>query len=171
MLKDRLSDLQIICQRTCKYFVMICWFLGLLIGVEIAAGADSSTFLWMLSDRFTVSISGLLSVVALPFLLTAIAVLFSNRSLLLTVVFFKAVCFGYLGYGITSLFGGASWLVQFFLLFSDVFITPLLMLCWIRCADARETVFKSEFLFCFAVSLAVWGMDILFISPFSASIL
>lgn len=171
MHKNRLSDLQTFCQRTCKHSVVACWFLGLLIGVEIAAGADSSSFLWMLSDGFTVSISGLLSVVVLPFLLTAIAVLFSGSILLLAVVFFKALCVGWLGYGIALIFGEASWLAQFILMFSDVFITPLLMLFWIRSADVQLPLRKVELLFCFAVSLVVWGMDVLIISPFSASIL
>lgn len=168
---DCSSDLQNFWQRSCKGFLVICWFLGLLVGIVIACGADDSYFLTMLSDEFTVSITGLLMVVVLPFLFTAVAVFLSNRFMLLTVVFLKAFSFGYIGFGIMSVYSSASWLVRFLLMFSDICSLPLLMWLWIRCTDQLDHFPKAELLVCLAVSLAFGILDVWIVSPFSAMLL
>lgn len=159
-------------QRSCKLFLLLCWILGLLLGMISAAGAGDSFFLMMRgADNLTVSIPGLLLVTALPFLFTAFAVFFSQPWLLLLLAFMKAFSFGFCAFGIMAVYGTASWLVGFLLMFTDACTMPLLMWLWLRHCDLSGQRFSRDVVVCFAAALVLGIIDICLISPFSAMLL
>lgn len=159
-------------RRSCKLLLMVCWISGLMLGMITAVGAGDSFFLTMRgADLIAVSIPGLLLVTLLPFLLTAIAVIFSRPWLLLAVIFCKAFSFGFCTFGILSVYASASWLVQLLLMFTDGCTLPLLMWFWLHHGNLSEKPIFRDFAVCTAAALALGILDICVVSPFAAMLL
>ena len=152
-------------QRTCKYILAFTWIFGLLLGVYAAAHSGNSFSLMMRGYDFTVSISGLLLMNALPFLLSALAVYLSQPILLLTVVAFKAFLFGYCCCGLMTVYGDDFWLMQLLLMFSDLALSPLLMWFWVRCLQQPGQCSVQAGLIFSVVIIAVTAVDICIVSP------
>ena len=158
----------------CKRMLLslACAFIfGLISGVLISMSASGALDSTMRAAPFScVSISGLLSAILLPFLLSAFAVYLSCPWLLLPIAFCKAFLITFLGLGVLDAFGSAGWLIRFLLMFGDVITLPLLW--WylyqviLRPASrVRCTLVAAVF------SLAVGGLDHYVISPFLANLI
>lgn len=159
-------------QRSCKLILAACWILGLIAGMLVAAGAGDSFSLMMRGVGFSaVSIPGLLLVTALPFLLTALAVFLSQPWMLLLLVFVKAFSFSFCASGIMAVYGSASWLVRFLLMFADGCTLPLLMWLWLRHGDLSGKQVSRDLAVCTAAALALGLLEICAVSPFAAMLL
>lgn len=166
------SHLPNLWQRTCKLILPLLWSIGLMIGMLAAAGAGDSFFLMMRgADVSAVSIPGLLMITVLPFLLTAIAVSFSQPWLLAVLVFLKAFSYGFCAFGISRVFADADWLVRLLLMFTDGCGLPLLMWLWLRHNSISRKRFWSELTVCIAVSVCLGILDHYYVSPFLAVLL
>ena len=146
------------------------WLTGLLSGAYIACSSNPSVFLLMRSaPRSAVSIVGLLAVMLLPLLLTALAVYISRIFFLIPVAFVKAFLFSYLSVAVYCSRSTGGWLLWFLFLFSDIFSAPVFLRLWMRIsgAERKGTLFLGS-----AVAVLMIGfLDFQYISPFLAKIL
>ena len=159
-------DLLHLWQRTCKYILVFSWIFGLLLGMHAAVQSGDSFSLMMRGFDLTVSISGLLLMVALPFLLSAFAVYFSQPLFLLLTVLGKAFVFGFSSCGLLTAYGDAFWLMQLLLMFSDFASLPFLMWFWFRCVESTLRSHVRTGLVLTAVMIALVVVDICIVSPF-----
>ena len=109
-----------------------CFLAGFVLGIRMSHGAELSVSLMRSALYGTVSIVGLLAVLLLPFLFSALAVYFSKSQLLYGIAFLKAFLFAFIATAVSSVFGNAGWLARFLILFSDSLNLPLLWLYWLR---------------------------------------
>lgn len=155
-----------------KWFLAICWFIGMLFG--IGAGRNASDFLipTMRSAAVaTVSIPGLLVASALPFLLSAYAVSISEPWLLLIISAYKAFGFSFCAFAVSLTFGQSGWLVRFLFLFSDHCLIPVLYLYWLRHISGERTFSFWEAVAVTAVAVLIGCIDYYLISPFLATLI
>ena len=171
MYKSHHFDLLNFWQRTCKYILVFTWIFGLVLGLYAALRSGDSFALMMRGFDLTVSISGLLLMVALPFLLSAFAVYFSQPLLFLLTVLGKAFVFGYCSCGLVTAYGDAFWLMQLLLMFSDFASLPFLMWFWFRCAHGAVKNHIKTWLVLAAVVTALVVVDICIVSPFVTMLL
>ncbi len=157
--------------QTCKVMICICWIIGLFLGMFTSVGADDYLFLMMRGGVCSsVSIPGLL-IFALPFLITALAVYFSQFWLICLVVLCKAFSFGFSACAITVVFSSAAWLVRFLLMFGDALALPILMWLWLRHGSKPDKGFLSEITVCTVAVLLLGVLDFCIVSPFGAMLL
>lgn len=113
-------------------FLAFCFSMGLVFGTLSFYRADLSSSLMHGAISGSVSIVHLLSVILLPFLLSALAVFFSKPKLIFAIAFLKAFNFAFISAGVFAAFGCGGWLVRWLLMFSDCLTMPLLWLYWLR---------------------------------------
>lgn len=152
----------------CHRFVILtfAWIFGLSSGVAIAFRTNLFTVSWMpalLCSRL--SILGLFGVCFIPFLLSMIAFRFRAIVFVYIIAIAKSFLYGFCHYSVYRCFGNAGWLMRALLLFSDTYISIMLLWYWEKNIDrCGQWLFKSTALFagvCFAICL----LDVLFISP------
>lgn len=158
--------------RICPWLLGICWVLGMLLGVFSAHGAEGTLIpLIRQSVSSRSSALGALCAALLPFLLSALAVSFSEPWLLLLISSFKAFSFTFCACGVSLAFGQSSWLVRFLFLFSDLCLIPILYLYWLRHLRKDRITRYWELPCCLGWATLICGIDYWFISPFLASIM
>jgi hypothetical protein len=139
---------------------------GFSFGIYTACISDPSIFsLMRMAASSHVSIVRVLLVVLLPFLISAIAVLLSNRLLLHLVVLIKSIFYGFCMYAICLEFDHAGWLMCMLLLLTDSVV--LLSVHWF--ALRQRIVFKSAYRELSLLTLLCVGVgffDATVISPF-----
>ena len=159
-------------KRLCPWLLCFCWILGMILGVFSAHGAEASLVpLIRQSTRSPGSALGLLSAALLPFLLSGLAVSFSETWLLLLISAFKAFSFTFCAAGVSLAFGQSSWLVRFLFLFSDLSLIPVLYIYWLRHLRKDSKTRRWELPCCLIWATIVCGIDYLYIAPFLASIM
>lgn len=159
-------------QSACKFWLLLLWCAGLILGVFFACQADDSTILMMRSAASApVSISGLLVVFLLPFLLSASAVYLSQPLLLLATAFAKAFSFGFCAYAVDSAFRSAGWLMCLLLMFSDLCFLPVLMWFWLRHITGNRRSADVDLAVCAAIAVCIGLFDYCIVSPFLAMVL
>ena len=158
--------------RNPRWFLALSWVSGLLLGAILSASAGESIASLMRALVYgDMSIVGLLFVAILPFLITAIAVRFSNPVLLYSSVFCRAFLCSYVALGLLMTFRTAGWLLCLLCLFCDYFRLPLLWLCWLHAASGEGTAFLHRTILCvLAVGLAS-VFDYCIVSPFLAELI
>ena len=164
------SDPQVLRSQTCKLTIFLCWILGLLFGMYAATGVGDSFLLMMRGDVLTVSIPGL-PITALPFLLTAIAVLMPDIGTLVPVVLWKAFTYSYCACCIGVVYGYSSWLLRLLLMFGQFTTVPILMWLWLRKCECTKPLSIWEIAACGAIVVLLDGVDRCVVTPFLASIL
>lgn len=113
--------------------IAFCWTAGWGGGLAASAAVNDCIYSWMLGADFgTVSIVWLFLATLFPFLISALAVSFSWRFLLLPICLGKAFVFAFVAYGVCSAFGAAGWLVCGLLLFRSWASAPFLLGFWLR---------------------------------------
>ena len=166
------SKTTILWRRTASRFLAISWFLGIALGC-LAAETARSVLVDLIRRCVGAeqSIIGVLTVTALPFLLSAFAVSFSKPWLLLFISTCKAFSFSFCAWGICLAFGQSGWLVLFLLLFSDVLLVPLLYFYWLRHirGDQGPDVWELPVLLAAAITVAF--IDHQFVAPFLVALM
>ena len=119
----------------------------------------------------SVSIVWLFVLSVFPFLISALAVLFSFPLLIYLVCFVRALIFGFVLAGLECGWGDSAWLVRFCLLFEDCLLIPTLYLFCRRNLLSRDLVPWGE-----SVCLVLWvGLTVIIrdrlVDPFLAEVL
>ena len=146
------------------------WLIGLLFGAFFACSSDPSLFLMMRSaHKSAVSIVGLLGVMLLPLLLTALAVYISKIYFLIPIVFGKAFLFAYISVAAFCCRNTGGWLYWLLLLFGDICSAPIYLRLWMQIPTAPR---KGLMFFSSSVAVLIIGfLDFQYISPLLATIL
>ena len=159
-------------RKSCLSVLASSWFLGHVLGIvfSIAAG-DSNVSLMRMALNSHVSISGLLTAILLPFLLSAFAVYLHESWLLIPIAFAKAFIFSYIGLGVMTVYGSAGWLVRLLLMFSDCCSLPVLFWYWIRLLSGqRKATIPATAVPVFLVIL-IGSFDYCIVSPFLTALI
>ena len=157
--------------RRNRCLLLALWFLwGLISGAVLSAAANSIASLIPAAVIRPGSISGLLTVVALPFLMSFFAAWIQWPWLLYPIAFFKAFLVSFLGLGVLCAYGSAGWLIRLLLLFSECCTLPLLILCWIRLLSGQGRRLLPAASAVFTASL-IGSFDYCIVSPFLARVL
>lgn len=152
----------------CLYLALF-WIAGLTMGALMFVHANASFISLMHSARMVpVSISGLVSVILFPFLISAFSAYTSLRWTLYMLVFGKAFGFCLTVFSCASAFGSASWLICPLLFFSDVGTVFTLWLFWLHCSVGDRGLSIKTWLLCLMVASLFGIVDICFVSPFLA---
>ena len=155
-------------RRKVKLKILVfAWIFGLLIGAVFSVSADKLLFSTMRGAILSsMSITGPVTVVLLPLLLSAYAVYFSQPAMLVLVVFLKAFLFAYTGAGLLMLYPVSGWLLRWLLMFSDTMVMPILWLIWL--SDSTEgSAFKvRRIAICMAGAMLISCVDLFQIAPF-----
>lgn len=163
------------CPNVCnvnRWLLAIFWITGILSGILISYGAGSSVSSLMHSYLYgSVSIVGLVLVLYLPFLLSAIAVSFSGRVLLFPIVFLKGFLFSFVAMGIFQVYGCAGWLIHWFLCFSDLILLPLLYWYWIRLLDTVPSAAFRDGVLLLAPVYCIGSLDYCLVFPYFADMI
>lgn len=148
------------------------WFGGFVFGALIFRSAQSAFVSGMFGAlSCAVSIVGLLLVIILPFLITALAVYESKPVALYLLCFFKAVLYSVNVLAIYGAYGTAGWLVQILLMFTENCTMAMLWFLWLCVILNRPKIFQRAFLWCFGISVLAGVLDLFIISPFAVSII
>lgn len=159
-------------RKVCLWLLAFCWIVGLVVGAYVAQSeAETVIDLVRRSVQCEMTISGVMSVCVLPFLLSAFAVLICEPWLLLFISTLKAFRFSFCAWGVCLAFGQSSWLVLFLFLFSDICLIPLLVFFWIRNIRGHANLRLFEIVGFLIAAVSVGLVDYLFISPFLASLM
>ena len=115
-----------------------------------------------------VSISGVLVVDVLPFLICGLAIVFAELWLIPFIACAKAFGFAFNACAITVAFGSSGWLIRCLLLFSDMLLIPALCVFCLRYSKRNLVRMRRE-IHAWAVLVALVGcLDFCVVSPFLA---
>lgn len=146
------------------------WCFGFLLGCVTGLSAEPSFFplmRWTFSG--SMSIVGLLSILCLPYLLTAFAVIYRIPRFLFIVSFLKAFLLGFTCALLKICFGEVHWVFMSLVLFTDFFSLLILMVLWLRAIQGCCLV--SQIITGLCLSLGIGVFDFVFISPFAAAMI
>lgn len=147
-------------------FLAFCWIAGLVCGCILSLQTEVIHFSLMREvASCSVSIVGLFAVL-LPFLISAIAVYFSQVWLIFPISFLKAFSFAYVAASVSQAFGSSGWLIRLLLLFTDICTAPILFLLWLGCLNGFLNIRSAKWLFFAVICIAICGFDYFVISPF-----
>ena len=110
-------------------------------------------------------------VAILPLLLSAFAVFFNKSWLLLPLSLIKAVSFSFCSEGLNMIFDSSGWLIRSMLLFSDIFLMPLL--CWFmfRLIKGGTDNWHKELGICLITALFVGLLNYCVVSSFLVTLM
>ena len=152
-----------------RWLLAFFWILGIVSGIWISAFSGPSISSLVRSiPHGTVSIVRLVLIVFLPFLLSAMAVFFSSRSILFLVVFMKGCLMTLVSMGMMHSYGGSGWLIRGLLCLSDLASLPFLYWYWMQILEAEDfSVFRMG-LCLLAPVYCIGSIDFCLIMPFLA---
>ena len=154
------------------FFLLLLSGISLLLGTILAASAGTATVSWMrqaLNSRLSIVCH--LALQLLPFLFSAYAVNISGLWLLYLVCSLRMFSFAYIGSLIWLAFGAAAWLVRLLVLFSDVFLIPVLLWYGFRRTTGYRSTQSRDFWICIGTAVVTALINWLFISPFLVRII
>ena len=147
-----------------------CFSGGLLAGLYLYSHITYTSSLMCMLPTERVSIVGLLTVLFLPLLISSLAALFSIKSIILLVAFFKGLTFCCCSAHIIAAFGDAGWLLRWLLMFSDSLMLIPLVWFWNRNIFGSCKSFWFDITVCSIIGVAVGIVDLVFISPLLVSL-
>lgn len=148
------------------------WIAGLLCGVAFACYAGPPFLSLMHNTVFcSVSIVRLLLTVFLPFLLSALAVMFSVPGILYLIAFAKAFLLAFVSMGFLITFGSSGWLFRLLIGFGDIVSVPLLVWFWLRCLDSEKKTYHFDFMITASLIFLIICIDFRIISPYLADLI
>lgn len=143
------------------------WICGLLLGAILSVSVDKLLLSTMRGAMISnMSITGPVTVVLLPLLLSAYAVYFSQPAMLVSVVFIKAFLFAYTGAGILMLYPVSGWLLRWLLMFSDMMTMPMLWLIWLSNSKGGFVSIFRRIAICVVFAMLIGCVDLFQIAPF-----
>ena len=152
------------------YSVAVLWCLGFLLGFCLCAKSNPIIFsLMRQAAARPMSIVGLLSIICIPYLLTALAVQYNKILTVVLLAFLKAFLFGFSFCCIRFSFEYLHWIIQPMLMFTDIVSTFFLLSIWVNTILGRanlRSVFSGA-----VVSFFFGILDILLVSPFLGSLI
>lgn len=153
-----------------SYFIAA-WIAGSCAGVAIFQANKALCLSLMCSvSTCKVSVIGLLTCMAMPFLVTAISCVIGSWIPVCMLAFIKAMSYSVCSASIFGLYGTGGWVAQFLLLFSENASIILLFALWI-CLMHRVSNQRSHYirisLFC---ALLCCMVNVFLISPFCVSV-
>ena len=123
----------VVARRGMPLLLAICWIIGVVFGVFCYRNSPPEvTSLMHRTVSRPASIVGLLNTALIPFLLSALFVLFSAPFMIPGLCFVKAFLSSFVSMGIFEGICSGGWLLRYFLLFSDCVTLPLLFWYWLR---------------------------------------
>lgn len=148
------------------------WMVGLVCGLYfISSSGDWITGLFTCVAGSRQSILGLLAVVCIPLIVSAIAIYFSAPALIYIYSVIKAFSFGCSLCGIAITFRHSSWLVRLLLLFSDTGLVVLMLWLWCRMLYKNRFSVRKDLVFCIAASAVIGIIDYFLVSPYFAMLM
>lgn len=171
MARFLLHDLPAWWRKGSTAFLAFSFFGGLISGAAAFLFSGDSLLPMMRSSLYcSVSIVSMLLILTLPFLLSALAVSFSEPRLLLLVSYGKAFLFSFVLLGISRAFGSAGWLIRWLLAFGDCATLPLLYLYWQRHISGEVKFSNAECLVFLSLYFLAGSIDYCLIAPFLAGL-
>lgn len=159
-------------RKNCKLYLAFSWLCGLGFGVLVFSYAGNSHIpLMRMAATSHMSIVSLLSVLILPFLLSAFAVFCFRPQLLLAVSFGKAFSFAFVSISAIAAFGSAGWLVRLLLMFSEMLSLPLLFWFWLRYISGDFRPAPAAIFLTAALVFLIGSVDHCYISPMLARLI
>ena len=160
--------------RNCSRWILaFSWCAGLACGCCLFMKLGLSLDARMRSPALgAVSIVRLVLITFFPFLLSAVAAVFSVPTLFVLICFFKALSFSFASLGVWLLFGSAGWFSRWILLFSDSVGVCILLFFWIRhFPGSRESNVRLwDFLLYFALFFLLCSVDYCMVLPIWADV-
>lgn len=151
-----------------KILLSICWVLGLLLGLYLAIHLpDNSHSLVRTLVHSRVSTVGLITNLFLPIILSAIVWKLKIPALYLFLAFIKAICYGFCFSAMTLAFQEAGWLLRWLFLFSDTFISVLLLWFWFRNIAKPKECGARDLCICCVLAIFICLADVCYVTPFS----
>ncbi len=152
-------------------FLAFCWCTGLFLGCYLPQYLDHSYFSLMhKAVNRSVSIVGLFAVLV-PFLISAIAVYFSQTWLIFPICFFKSFSFAFIAACVTIAFSSSGWLVRSLLLFTDILSAPVVLGYWLRLVKTPANKAFQDSAVCAAICAIFCSLDYFVVSPFLAGLI
>ena len=148
-----------------KLLLAICWVVGLLLGLYLAIHLpekSSSLVRALLHSR--VSTVGFVANLFLPIILSAIVWKLKIPAFYLLIAFCKAIGYSFCFSAITLLFHEAGWLLRWLLLFSDTFISAILLWFWFSHVNVNTGV-RKDLCICCVLAIFICLADICFVTP------
>lgn len=148
----------------------VIWSLGLVIGYYLASRSKpviSSLILLIQSDRMM--IVGFLSMLILPFIVSAILIWMSLNIWVLPLAFLKACLYSCCCCQI-MVFGDAGWLAHLLFVFSESISVPILLWFWFSCIDEHRGFILQRAILCIASVMTIGCVDCFIVSPFAAKL-
>lgn len=144
------------CRHLLRTALAFVWFAGLSAGIFLCKKA-APFFLPLMRGMSigSVSIVGLIVSAAIPFLISAFAVMYFSPPVLFAGCFLKALGFMLFSLLLILHFGEGGWLVQLFVLFHEIAGIPILYLFWIRSFRFGKLPPISECLGLFSLEILV----------------
>ena len=153
-----------------RFIFCVVYLLGLIAGASCTAQYSVSTLmLSLVYPRMSIVIGCLVS--ALPFFVYHIVFRCLAFYWILPVTFAKAFGFMYCFAGVSLAYADAGWLVCFLVLFSDCFLTPLLLWYGVSRLSNEAKGRDRSIWFCLLCVLVIRCIDSYMVSPFALELL
>lgn len=170
MIRVDCSAVSPVCRKYGCWILALCWLLGLICGSLLFLHAGPSFLTLMRRIIFIpVSISGLLSNLLIPFLITVYSVYFSMLWLIFFVCFLEGAALSWSAAGILVAFSSAGWLIHWLVLLRSSFLAASAFPVWVRIFSGGKT--GAVFCWWFFAATALCILDYTVISPFLASLI
>ena len=158
--------------KSCRYFLVIFWFLGLLLGLCFAIMTDGKLdSVLRLSVLADVSIESLLVVTLMPLVFVFLAVFLSKPIIIILIAFLKAFILEFVVASYLQLFVNSGWLVCSLMMFGDIILIPFFWLVLIRWERYRRMIIYKDIILGFLFASAVLFVHYCFILPFWADLI
>lgn len=152
--------------RKSVFFLAFSWIAGIIAGSFLSPIlSEYSVPLMRMAVESRVSIIGLVVVILVPCLLSAIAVHLSKNWIIYLLSSVKGICFGFCIQVLLQCYGSAAWLLYILVLFSDICMLTPLFLFWIRHAYGSKQMLYRDMLYYFICAAIICIIDYLLISP------
>lgn len=148
------------------------WTIGLVCGLYfISSSGDYVTGLFACVSGSRQSVLGLLAVICVPLIISAISIYLPIPALVYVYAVIKAFSFGCCLCGIAITFGQSGWLVRLLLLFSDTCLVVMMLWLWCRMLYNNRFSVRKDLLFCIAASAVIGMIDYFLVSPYLAMLM
>lgn len=155
-------------RRGMPLILAMCWICGLFLGTIPYFFFSKELFpLMHRTASCSVSIVGLLNAALIPFLLSAVFIVFSMPLAIAGVCFVEAFLFSFVSLGILLSFASYGWLLRYFLQFSGCTMLPLLYWYWLHSVSTPVRLHWLVFscAVCVVIVIAT-ALDYRIIAPF-----
>lgn len=155
-----------------SFQLLFLWSLGLVCGVWFAFSAGEAYFSLMRSaPSVRTSIISLWGILFLPFMISAFAVLMDTPALFFSVGFAKSFLLAFTSVGALSAFPAGGWLVRWLLMFSQICISPALLLFMLRCMSGSKRSLPGICAAAGGYAILVASIDHYYIAPFLSELM